>query len=139
MTPSGRILVVDDDRDFVQALTALLERHGYEVLCAYDGRTGVLRARREAPDLILVDVMMDERTEGFFVVQELRRVPELEGVPIFVVSAVYEQVPEFQVPPDRAWLPYDAFFRKPIDPEALLAQIREALAARSATPPEARP
>ena len=135
----GRILVVDDDRDFVQAVAAVLERQGYEVLCAYDGRTGVLRALREAPDLILVDVMMDERTEGFFVVQELRRLPALEGVPIFVVSAVYEQIPEFQVPPDPAWLPYDSFLRKPIDPKVLLDRIREALAVLRAAPPEARP
>jgi two-component system alkaline phosphatase synthesis response regulator PhoP len=140
MTPSGRILMVDDDRDFAEALGTLLRRHGYEVLWASDGREGVLRARRDAPDLILVDVMMDERTEGFFVVQELRRIPELQGVPIFVVSAVYQQAPEFQVAPDRRWLAHDAFFPKPVDTDALLARIRETLAvprpaaAREVTP-----
>ncbi len=129
MTQASRILVVDDDRDFAEALGTLLTRHGYEVLWAQDGREGVLRARREHPDLILVDVMMDERTEGFFVVQELRRAPELHGVPIFVVSAVYQKAPEFQVAPDRKWLGHDAFFQKPVDTDALLARIHEAIGA----------
>jgi DNA-binding response OmpR family regulator len=129
MTQHGRILVVDDDRDFAEALGTLLTRNGYEVLWARDGREGLLRARREHPDLILVDVMMDERTEGFFVVQELRRAPELDGVPIFVVSSIYEQAPEFQVAPERKWLSHDAFFPKPVDTDALLTRIRETLAA----------
>jgi two-component system, OmpR family, alkaline phosphatase synthesis response regulator PhoP len=127
MTHNERILIIDDDHDFVQALDALLGQHGYQVLHAGDGHEGVLRARREHPDLILVDVMMSERTEGFFVVQELRRAPELAGVPIFVVSAVYDAAPEFDVPPSPAWLAHDAFYRKPIDPRTLLTGIRSAL------------
>jgi two-component system alkaline phosphatase synthesis response regulator PhoP len=130
MIERERILVIDDDPDFVQSLEALLGAHGYQVLHAPDGRQGVLRARRERPDLILVDVMMGERTEGFFVVQELRRVPELRGVPIFVVSAVYDVTREFDVPPDDAWLSHDAFFRKPIDPPSLVSGIQTALARR---------
>jgi CheY-like chemotaxis protein len=74
--------------------------------------------------------MMDERTEGFFVAQELRRIPELQQVPIFVVSAVYTEQPGLRVDPDRAWLGHDAFYRKPVDADALLADIRAALAAR---------
>ena len=131
MTAASRILLIDDDDDFVQAVTTLLKREGHTVLTAGNGRDGVLRARRDHPDLILLDVMMDERTEGFFVAQELRRAPELARVPIFVVSAVYTEQPEFQVQPDRRWLPHDAFFRKPIDVDALLAAIRSALANRS--------
>ena len=71
---------------------------------------------------------MDERTEGFFVVQEMRRAPELDGVPIFVVSSIYTQAPQFQVAPERKWLSHDAFFPKPVDTDALLTRIRETLA-----------
>jgi DNA-binding response OmpR family regulator len=127
MSGGGRILVVDDDRDFVEAVRTLLTHAGYEVLVAYDARSGVTRARETRPDLILLDVMMDERTEGFFTVRELRRAPELAGTPIIVVSAVYDRVPEFRVPPDRAWLAHDAFLAKPVDPEALLAKVRDTL------------
>jgi DNA-binding response OmpR family regulator len=135
MKTGSRILIIDDDQDFVQALATLLERDGHSVLTAHDGRDGVLRARREPPDLILLDVMMDERTEGFFVAQELRRIPELAHVPIFIVSAVYSEQPSMRVAPDRAWLGHDAFYRKPIDPDALLAGIRAALAAHPGAAP----
>ncbi|MDH5197338.1 MAG: response regulator [Gemmatimonadota bacterium] len=131
MTTAPRILVIDDDDDFVQSLRALLEREGYAVLHAPDGQEGVLQARRTRPDLIVVDVMMQERTEGFFVVQELRRVPELAGTPIFVVSAVYERTPEFDVPPASDWMAHDGFFPKPIDATSLLDAVRTALATRS--------
>jgi CheY-like chemotaxis protein len=132
MSGNGRILVVDDDRDFVEAVRTLLTHAGYEVLSAYDGRSGVARAREARPDLILVDIMMDERTEGFFTVRELRRAPELAGTPIVVVSAMYDRVPEFQIPPDPRWLAHDAFLAKPVVPEALLACVRQALDARAA-------
>lgn len=132
MSGIGRILVVDDDRDFVEAVRTLLSHAGYDVLAAHDGRAGVARAREARPDLILVDIMMDERTEGFFAVQELRRAPELAGTPILVVSALYDRVPEFQVPPDRSWLPHDGFLAKPVAPETLLARVRQALGSRGA-------
>lgn len=140
MKTGSRILIIDDDQDFVQALATLLERDGHRVLTEHTGRDGVLRARREPPDLILLDVMMDERTEGFFVAQELRRTPELAHIPIFVVSAVYSEQPSMRVEPDRSWLGHDAFYRKPVDTNALLADIRAAIAAhagaatRGATP-----
>jgi DNA-binding response OmpR family regulator len=127
MSSGGRILVVDDDRDFVEAVRTLLSHAGYEVLTAHDGRAGVARARDARPDLIMVDIMMDERTEGFFTVQELRRAPELAGTPIIVVSAVYDRVPEFTIPPDRSWLAHDAFLPKPVAPDTLLARVRETL------------
>jgi CheY-like chemotaxis protein len=130
----GRILIVDDDRDFVDALRTLLSGSGYEVLVAYDGRDGLRQARRERPDLIMVDVMMDERTEGFFAVQQLRRATETASTPIFLISAVYERLPEFGVPPDPRWTGHDAFIAKPVDPEALLRQVREALAGKVPQP-----
>ena len=132
MSGHGRILVVDDDRDFVDAVRTLLTHAGYEVLAAHDGRSGVARAREARPDLILVDIMMDERTEGFFTVRELRRAPELAGTPIVVVSAMYDRVPEFQIPPDPRWLAHDAFLAKPVAAEALLACVHQILDARPA-------
>lgn len=127
MTEGGRILVVDDDRDFVGAVRALLTHEGYQVITAHDGRTGLARARETRPDLILVDVMMDERTEGFFTVREIRRVPELAGTPVIVVSAIYQREPGFTIPPDPAWLAHDVFLPKPVAPDVLLARVRETL------------
>lgn len=118
-----KILIVDDDPDFVEGLRSFLETHGFRVLTAADGRQGLRMAKTEAPDLILMDVMMKERTEGFFVVQEIRRTAGLERVPVFVVSGLYSSPTEFGISPDREWLAHDELFTKPLDLDRLLAAI----------------
>ena len=118
-----RIVLVDDDDDFAAAVTAFLELHGYEVQRATGGRAGLALARKVHPDLILMDVIMEERTEGFFAVQSLRRTPGLEQVPVFVVSSIYSLAPEFRTAPDPGWLSHDQFFAKPVDLKALLKAI----------------
>jgi DNA-binding response OmpR family regulator len=126
MTPAEkRILIVDDDRDFVESTQAFLEANGFAVLKAHNGREGVKLARMERPDLILMDIMMDERTEGFFTIQEMRRQEDLKGVPIFVLSSLYEQMPDFGSPPDSAWLAHDEFLSKPVDMVQLVEKIRQ--------------
>ncbi len=124
-----KILMVDDDLDFVAAVAFALEADHYAVFKAHNGRDAVRLARTEHPDLILMDIMMGERTEGLFTVQELRRAAELKEVPIFVVSALYTKVPDFGVLPAVAWMAHDEFFPKPVDTALLLGKIRERLAA----------
>jgi len=118
-----QIVLVDDDDDFAAAIKAFLELHHYVVHRAADARAGLSLAKRVRPDLVLMDVMMDERTDGFFAVQNLRRTPGLEQVPVFVVSSVYSVAREFQVRPDPGWLAHDQFFSKPVDLPALLKAI----------------
>ncbi len=118
-----RIVLVDDDDDFAAAVTAFLELHGYEVHRATGGRAGLALAKKVHPDLVLMDVIMEERTEGFFAVQSLRRTPGLEQVPVFVVSSIYTLAPEFRTMPDPGWLAHDQFFAKPVDLKALLKAI----------------
>jgi DNA-binding response OmpR family regulator len=126
MTPSKkRVLIVDDDRDFVAAMQAYLEANGFGVMHAYTGRDGVRLARMERPDLILMDIMMDERTEGFFTIQEIRRREELKGIPIFVLSSLYAHMPGFTSPPDRVWMAQDEFLPKPVNMPRLLEKIHQ--------------
>lgn len=119
-----RILIVDDDADFAEAVSFFLEENGYRVLKARDGREGLKLAKMERPDLIIMDIVMNERTEGFFTVQELRRTVELKDVPIFVLSSLYSQISDFRVAPDSGWLGHDEFFSKPADMPQLLEKIR---------------
>ena len=65
MSARGKILIVDDDADFVKSTSDLLAAHGYDVLSAPDGAAGLELARRERPDLMVLDVMMATQTEGF--------------------------------------------------------------------------
>ncbi len=122
-----RILIVDDDPDFREAVASFLELKGFEVVEAEDGRSALTLARRERPDLVLMDVMMDERTEGFFAVQEMRRIPELSGVPIIVVSSIYGEIPDFSISPQQTWLGHDEFLPKPLDLNDLLETVHRVL------------
>jgi signal transduction histidine kinase/DNA-binding response OmpR family regulator/HAMP domain-containing protein len=81
-----RVLVVDDDSKSVEVLAAYLAEPGYQALRAYGGREGIELARREKPDLILLDLMMPD-VSGFDVVDRLRADPTTAAIPIVVVTA----------------------------------------------------
>jgi DNA-binding response OmpR family regulator len=123
--PQKKVLIVDDDADFRTALSTFLEAQGYRVIQAGDGRQGLTLAKMERPDLILMDIVMTERTEGFFSVQEIRHSEELKDVPVFVLTSLYSQEPDFQIAPETAWLAHDEFFHKPVDLTLLAERIRQ--------------
>jgi DNA-binding response OmpR family regulator len=127
MPLNKKILIVDDDVDFSEAMSSFLESHGFQVFRASDGGEGVKLAKAERPDLILMDVVMRERTEGFFTVQEIRHTPGLEKTPIFVLTSLYSVVPGFRVNPEASWLAHDAFFAKPVDLTELLEKVNQTL------------
>jgi CheY-like chemotaxis protein len=123
MNEPKTVLIIDDDSDFVKAIRALLETSGYKVRSAINGRDGLQLAKTTQPDLILLDVMMSERTEGFFVLQEMRRIPTLSETPVIVMSSIYSDEPTFRVDPDAGWLPANLFLAKPVDPVRLLTEV----------------
>ena len=125
MRDEKRILIVDDDRDFVEAVACSLEANGFTVLRAHDGAEGIRLAKMERPDLILMDIIMNERTEGFFTIQEIRRDPALKNVPIFVLSSFCTQLPDFEIPTSGGWLAHDLFLPKPVNTAHLLEKIRQ--------------
>ena len=127
MADVKRILIVDDDHDFVEAVGCFLEANGLAVARAFDGSEGVKLAKLERPDLILMDIMMNDRTEGFFAIQEIRRDAALKNVPIFVVSSFCTRLPDFEVPSSGGWLSHDMFFAKPVNTAQLLDKIRQRL------------
>jgi len=121
---SRKILIVDDDADFLEAVSSFLESRNYSVLRARDGHEGLKLAKLEHPDLIIMDIMMTERTEGFFAIHDIRRTPELEEVPILVLSSLWVGVTDFDIPPGSDWLGHDTYLPKPVDMNELLREIR---------------
>ena len=124
------ILIIDDDLDYVRAIAHLFASAGEHVLTAANGREGLAVARASRPDLILLDVMMHERTEGFYTLDVIRRDKELRDTPVIVMSSIYADYPFFRVDPTAGWLPADAFLAKPIEPRALLDEAARVIAAR---------
>lgn len=80
-----KILVADDEVDVVEMVSCLLKQQGFEVLTAYDGSEAVEVAKRDHPDLVLLDIQMPA-SFGFSVLNDLRASPETASIPVIVVS-----------------------------------------------------
>jgi CheY-like chemotaxis protein len=119
----AKILVVDDDPDFVLVSRTILEGAGYEVMEAVNGRIALEMMRQETPDLVLLDVMMSTTLEGVDVSKEMESDPELSKVPVVMVSSIAttEYASDF---PDDEPIPIEAWISKPIQPAVLLRIIK---------------
>ena len=115
-----KILIVDDEKEMVQLETMRLESHGYEVVVAYEGETGLLLARTEKPDLIIVDIMLP-MMDGYELCRRLKLDPQCRLMPIILVSAVDQKYDTYLGKKVGA----DDYFTKPFEPTALLAKIKE--------------
>ena len=125
-TGKKRILLVDDDTDFVEMNKVVLERAGYEVSAASNRTECMEEAKARKPDLIILDVMMATVGDGMFAAQELRKEKATRDIPIIVVTSV-NKVPPYNIGPDEAWMPVNAFIEKPVAPEVLLEEVRKQL------------
>jgi len=125
-----KILIVDDDDDIVFSMRLPLEAAGYRVFRAASSQEGLRQVKEVNPDLILLDVMMDTTTAGFQMSLTLRSPdPDSEyavykNIPIIMITAIHTTTP-LRFAPDSDYLPVDAFIEKPIEPEVLLAKVRE--------------
>jgi CheY-like chemotaxis protein len=133
------ILIIDDDPDYCAAIGGLLESADYRVLQARNGREGLATARARRPDLIVLDVMMDEPTEGVGVLRELRADPSIAQLPVIVASSIYTEQPGFGSGPEADWQLADLFLAKPIDPARLLAEVARLIGHASTAASRAAP
>lgn len=123
-----KILIIDDDRDFVEMNKIVLESRGFEVIEGCDGDEGYEKAVRERPDLIVLDVMMNTAGEGFEVSRKLRENKGTQGIPIIMLTSINSS--EYKPPsavgkfgPDDTWAPVDVLLDKPVKPAKLLAEV----------------
>ncbi len=132
-----KILMIDDDDDLVYAMRLPLEAAGFKVSRAASGDEGLKCVKDIKPDLIILDVMMDTTTAGFQVSLALRnKDPHSEyaayrSIPILMLTAIHSTTP-LRFGPDQDFLPVDAFIEKPIEPNALVARVRELLVKKTA-------
>ena len=121
---AGKVLMIDDDPEFVDAISNLLDAKGYEVHTAADGETGVEKALAENPDIILLDVMMTTKHEGFDVARKLHDDEKAKEIPIIMMTGIRREMNlPFGFEPDSAWLPVKQILEKPVKPEVLLAAL----------------
>jgi len=134
MPVKNKILVIEDNADLRENYRTILETHGFEVIDAENGTEGLLKVKQDKPDLIILDVMMNDLTEGFHVAQELRskstdsEYKEYKNVPIMILSSIHKKY-DFHFDRDvgTEWLPVDVFLDKPLEPDVLIKKINEML------------
>ncbi|MCX7994823.1 MAG: response regulator [candidate division WOR-3 bacterium] len=116
-----KILFVDDDKDFTEATTLILNNAGYEVIIAGDGRTGLQKAMTEKPDLIILDVILPD-INGFSVCREIKENPELQNTPVILFTAISAESATY---PKNIAIHHkaDAYIEKPASPELLLEKV----------------
>ncbi len=128
MNRPAKILIIDDNPDFLFTMETFLKRNGFETVTAKDGQDGMDKIRKERPDLVLLDVMMELLFSGFEVCKQVRRDPELKEIPIIGVSAMTDELGvRYDIEKDMEYFAPDEFFEKPVDKEKLLATIKELL------------
>jgi len=125
-----RILVVDDERDLVELIAYNLQRNGYDVLTAPDGQAALEVARRQRPDLIILDLMLPG-LDGMEVARQLRADPATAHVPVIMLTAKSEEI---DVVVGLA-LGADDYITKPFSMKILLARLNTVL--RRTEPPGA--
>ncbi len=118
----AKILIVDDDPDFLFVCRRILEAEGYQVMEAHNGDEALQMMRQTRPDLVLLDVMMTTTLEGVDVSRELEADPALRDIPLVMISSIATSEYASEFPEER--VPIDAWISKPIQPEVLLKTVQ---------------
>jgi len=135
-TDKKKVLIIDDDKDYCRSVQALLQGEGYEVHCALSGSEGLEKAISIKPDLIVLDVMMENMWAGYEVNQTLKFRSGYESVrrvPIVMVSSIEEHPAErFARSSDPSMVGPDVYMTKPLEINGFVETIRSLLKSQPA-------
>jgi two-component system alkaline phosphatase synthesis response regulator PhoP len=125
----GKILIIDDDPDILDALTMVLEAGGYQTVTARDGVEGLANLKTEMPDLMILDLLMP-KMDGFAVCKELQdpRWSKFRGMPILILTSVREEASRRRYELETGLeLNVDDYVEKPVSPDILLQRVERLL------------
>ena len=127
----AKIMMIDDDPDYVSGIRAILEKADYEVNVAYNPKDGFQALISKDYDLLLLDIMMGRGAEGVALARKIRKEPKLKGLPVLIITGVREQIaflfPGQAVHPN--FVDVDELVEKPVEPNLLLEKVEALLKA----------
>lgn len=122
----AKVLVVDDDPDFIRVTSKVLEKAGYEVLSAPNGAKALDVMRQKNPDVVLLDIMMSYILDGLDVSRQMAQDPDLKDLPVIMVTSLTGVRDSGALPTDE-YVPVDEWLSKPVEPATLLQRIEQTL------------
>jgi CheY-like chemotaxis protein len=131
MNHRAKLLIIDDDPDFVDGIKSILVSAGYSVDAVYNPKDGFETLKAKAYDLLLLDIMMGRGAEGVMLARKLRRDPQLREMPVLIITGIREQI-AFLFPGEPVHphlLPVDELMEKPVEPQLLLDRVGSLLQA----------
>jgi two-component system alkaline phosphatase synthesis response regulator PhoP len=129
MTERARLLIVDDDPDYVEGMTAILEEADYTVESSLDPDEGLEMLKTRDYDLLLLDIMMGRGAQGIDIARELGKDPKLRELPVLIITGIREQL-AFLFPGQPVhprFVAVDEMVEKPVEPSLLLDRVETLL------------
>lgn len=133
MSERRRVLIVDDDPDFVAGIRAILDQQ-YDTFVAYNPRDGWDALKQDRYDLLCLDIMMGRGAEGVMLARKIRKDRELREMPVLIITGLREQI-AFLFPGQAVhpgFVPVDELVEKPVEPELLLQKAAALISASDA-------
>ena len=134
MNERKKLMIIDDDPDFVAGIRAILDGAGYETDVAYNPKDGFDALKAKAHDLLLLDIMMGRGAEGVMMARKLRKDPAPKDLPILIITGIREQI-AFMFPGQAVhpnFVALNELIEKPVEPDLLLERVRALLQAAEA-------
>jgi len=125
----ARVLIIDDDPDIVESMKVILENKGYNVISASSGKEGLDKAKKDKPDLIILDIIMETGDKGLDVARQLKKDENYKAIPILMLTSLKEKTGfDFKGEAgDKDWLPVEDYCDKPLRPEELTRKVEALL------------
>ena len=120
-----KLLMIDDDPDFVAGIKAILSTGDFEVDVAYNPKDGLRALEAKQYDLLLLDIMMGRGAEGIMIARKLRKNPKLREMPVLIMTGMREQI-AFLFPGEPVhprFVDVDELIEKPVEPKVLLEKV----------------
>ena len=125
MSAGRKLLIIDDDPDFVDGIRSILKTANYEVDVAYNPKDGFQALQSKPYDLLLLDIMMGRGAEGVMIARKIRKDPKLRDIPVLIITGIREQM-AFLFPGQAVhphFVPVDELVEKPVEPQMLLEKV----------------
>lgn len=128
MAEPTKVVIIDDNTDYLFTMETFLSRNGFEVSTAENGKEGLDLILKERPDVVLLDIMMETLFSGFEVCKQLRSDEGLKDMPIIGISGISEEINiNYEQWPDWEYFSPDAYMSKPVDKDRLLDLIDQVI------------